>query len=65
MNNKVIKVLNEEHGRKVIKFFKQYCDTGILVGDSIGDYYGIIVCIYHKTRAYYLACDLSDEIIGS
>ena len=42
MNNKVIKVLNEEHGRKVIEFFKQYCDTGILVGDSIGDYYGII-----------------------
>ena len=42
MNNKVIKVLNEEHGRKVIKFFKQYCDTWKYTGDSIGDYYGII-----------------------
>lgn len=42
MNNKVIKVLNEEHGIKVIEFFKQYCDTGDFVGDSIGSYYGII-----------------------
>ena len=42
MNNKVIKVLNREHGKKVIEFFKQYCDTYKLIGDSIGDYYGII-----------------------
>ena len=42
MNNKVIKVLNIEHGRKVIEFFKQYCITGNLVGDYIGYYYGII-----------------------
>ena len=42
MNNKVIKVLDREHGEKVIKFFKQYCDTGVLRGDAIGGYYGII-----------------------
>ena len=42
MNNKVIKVLNREHGKKIIEFFKQYCDTRELEGNSIGDYYGII-----------------------
>ena len=42
MNNKVIKVLNEEHGRKVIKFFKQYCDTRSLEGTCIECFYGII-----------------------
>ena len=42
MNNKVIKVLNIEHGKRVIEFFKQYCDTGNFEGTSIGDYYGII-----------------------
>ena len=42
MNNKVIKVLNREHGKKVIEFWKQYCYTGELEGTSIGDYYGII-----------------------
>ena len=42
MDNKVIKVLNEEHGRKVIEFWKQYCDTYGLEGNGIGDYYGII-----------------------
>ncbi len=42
MNNKVIKVLDREHGEKVIKFFKQYCDTGALRGDNVGSYYGVI-----------------------
>ena len=42
MDNKVIKVLNEEHGRKVIEFWKQYCDTYGLEGNCIGYYYGII-----------------------
>ena len=42
MNNKVIKVLDIEHGKKVIKFWKQYCDTGVLKGDTVGDYYGLI-----------------------
>ena len=42
MNNKVIKVLDIEHGKKVIKFFKQHCDTGGLDGTDIGFYYGII-----------------------
>ena len=42
MNNKVIKVLDREHGKKVIEFWKKYCDTGMNAGDSIGYYYGII-----------------------
>ena len=42
MNNKVIKVIDVEHGKRVIEFFKQYCDTCKFIGDSIGDYYGII-----------------------
>ena len=42
MNNKVIKVLNREHGIKVIEFFKQYCDTGRFIGDGVGNYYGIV-----------------------
>ena len=42
MNNKVIKVLDREHGKKVIEFFKQYCNTWGFVGNSYGDYYGII-----------------------
>ena len=42
MNNKVIKVLNMEHGKRVIEFWKRYCNTRLLNGDSIGYYYGII-----------------------
>jgi len=42
MNNKVIKVLDREHGKKVIEFWKKYCDTGGLDGSRIGSYYGII-----------------------
>ena len=42
MNNKVIKVLNKEHGKKVIEFWKQYCNTFGLVGTDISSYYGII-----------------------
>ena len=40
--NKVIKVLNKEHGRKVIEFWKKYCDVNGLEGTLIGLYYGII-----------------------
>ena len=42
MNNKVIKVLDKEHGAKVIEFFKQHCDTGRVIGNIVGGYYGII-----------------------
>ena len=42
MNNKVVKVLDIEHGKKVIEFWKQYCGTGALRGDTIGSYYGVI-----------------------
>ena len=42
MNNKVIKVLDIEHGKKVIKFWEKYCDTGRMIGDTVGDYYGLI-----------------------
>jgi len=46
MDNKVIKVIDVEHGKRVIEFFKQYCDTWKFIGDSIGDYYGIIDGIF-------------------
>ena len=42
MNNKVIKVLDREHGKRVIEFWKKYCDTMEFEGTSIGIYYGII-----------------------
>ena len=42
MNNKVIKVLDREHGKRVIEFWKKYCDTGGLDGSRIGSYYGLI-----------------------
>ena len=42
MNNKVIKVLDREHGKKVIEFWKKYCDTVRMRGDTVGHYYGII-----------------------
>ena len=42
MNNKVIKVLNQEHGKKVIEYFKKYCDTYEFEGTDIDYYYGII-----------------------
>ena len=42
MNNKVIKVLDLKHGIRVIEFWKKYCDTGRMIGDTVGDYYGLI-----------------------
>ena len=42
MNNKLIRVLDVEHGKRVIAFWKQYCDTGVLRGDNVGSYYGLI-----------------------
>ena len=42
MNNKVIKVLDLEHGKKIIEFWKKYCDTWKMEGTKIGSYYGII-----------------------
>ena len=42
MNNKVIKVLDLEHGKKVIEFWKQYCNTKALRGDNVCSYYGVI-----------------------
>ena len=39
MNNKVIKVLDRKHGKKVIEFWKKYCDTCELEGTSIADYF--------------------------
>ena len=42
MENKVIKVLDIEHGKKVIEFWKKYCNTGVLEGTNMGSYYGII-----------------------
>ena len=42
MNNKVIKVLDKEHGKKVIEFWKKYCDTGDFEGSRTGIHYGIV-----------------------
>ena len=42
MNNKVIKVLDREHGKKVIEFWEKYCDTTGLEVIGEGFYYGLI-----------------------
>ena len=42
MNNKVIQVLDKEHGKKVIEFWKKYCDTGDFEGSRTGIHYGIV-----------------------
>ena len=42
MNNKVIKVLDREHGKKVIEFFKKYGNTGDFEETGMGHYYGVI-----------------------
>ena len=47
MNNKVIKVLNMEHGKRVIEFWKQFCDNSVFEGFNIGYYYGIINGVFH------------------
>jgi hypothetical protein len=42
MKNQCIKVLNKEHGKKVIEYFKSLGgDTGCCTGESVGDYYGL------------------------
>lgn len=47
MNNKVIKVLNKKHGKKVIEFWKKYCDTKGLTGSCAGYYYGMIKGVFN------------------
>jgi len=43
LNNTVIKVLNAEHGKKVIQWWKdQGVDTFNFEGDSIDGYYGLV-----------------------
>ena len=43
LNNTVIKVLNREHGLKVIEFYKKNgYDTGLLNGANIGSHYGVL-----------------------
>jgi hypothetical protein len=42
MKNQVIKVLNPEHGKKVIQYFKDKgFDTGEYEGSGVGFYYGV------------------------
>ena len=55
MNNKVIKVLDKEHGKRVIEFWKKYCDTGELRGGRIGAYYGIINGRFNYWEFYEIA----------
>jgi len=52
MNNKVIKVLDEEHGKRVIEFFKQYCNTWGLKGNYVGGHYGIINGEFDRWTTY-------------
>ena len=43
LNNTVIKVLNKEHGAKVVAFYeKNGYDTGPYSGTNIGCYYGVL-----------------------
>lgn len=43
LNNTVIKVLSEKHGRKVIQWWKdQGVDTYYFEGTCVGNYYGVI-----------------------
>ena len=43
LNNTVIKVLNKEHGAKVIEFYKKNgYDTKWYYGENIGCYYGVL-----------------------
>jgi len=49
LNNTVIKVLNAEHGKKVIKWWKdQGVDTFNFNGNSIGSYYGLVNNKFNK-----------------
>jgi tetrahydromethanopterin S-methyltransferase subunit G len=53
MDNTVIKVLDKEHGKKVIEFFKAHgVDTGEYAGTVINMYYGVIngIFFYYNTE---------------
>jgi hypothetical protein len=59
MKNQCIKVLNVEHGKKVIKYFKSLgVDTGDLIGCSVGEYYGL----FHGLFCYMSKPDNSEVI---
>jgi hypothetical protein len=51
MKNQCIKVLNEEHGKKVIEYFKSLgVDTGDFAGYSVGYYYGLFEGIFKRVH---------------
>ena len=55
LNNTVIKVLNKEHGAKVIEFYKKNgYKTGIFSGTNIGYHYGV----YNNRFSWYTNSDM-------
>ena len=55
LNNTVIKVLNKEHGAKVIEFYKKNgYDAGPYYGANIGNHYGV----YNNTFSWYTDSDM-------
>ena len=55
LNNTVIKVLNKEHGAKVIEFYKKNgYDTKWFYGSNIGYYYGV----YNNDFSWYADTDM-------
>ena len=68
LENKVIKVLNEEHGKKVIQWFKdQGIDTDGLSGCLVGNYYGFNESIesldyWVKIPTGYTVIELPNEL---
>ena len=55
LNNTVIKVLNEEHGTKIIEFYKKNgYNTGSYYGTNIGYHYGV----YNNTFSWYSDTDM-------
>ena len=55
LNNTVIKVLNEEHGTKIIEFYKKNgYNTGSYYGTNIGYHYGV----YNNTFSWYSDTDI-------
>ena len=56
LNNTVIKVLNKEHGKKVIEFYKKNgYDTKWFYGSNIGYHYGV----YKNNFSWYTNSDMA------
>ena len=60
LNNTAIKVLSKEHGRKVIKWWKDHgVDTEPFEGRDVGWYYGLFNgCFYERSYDWCLQHDI-------